>query len=139
MGFKESYKNVLDKVKAAIESIPSLKRINIGEAARVSELPMAIVIPRETRIARTPLPHTLECRLTFDIIIVIRETEPESWLKNIIEPMGDVLEALLSDDTLSGAVKSLTPTLFSPGEITAQNKLYYGGLIRFEAAILHQY
>jgi hypothetical protein len=67
---------------------------------------------------------------------MIRETEPSNWFTDIVSIMGDVVDKILSDRTLNSAVKDVLPTFFSPGEIRTQGKLYYGGVVRFEALLL---
>ena len=39
----------------------------------------------------------------------------------------------LADRTLGGKVADVIPTSFAPGEIKFENKLFYGGEIRFQA------
>jgi hypothetical protein len=131
MGLKDFYSGFFASIKNIISWVESIKKVNVGEALRISELPMAIVLPRETRFPAM-ITKQFQCRITFDVIIVIRETEPSNWFDDIVQPMGDVFDALLSSADLT-----LIPLLFSPGEITAQNKLYYGGLLRFEGIIYY--
>jgi len=71
----------------------------------------------------------------FDVLLVIRSTVPSDWFKDIVSVMADVLDALLGDRTLNGAVKDVSPTRFEPGEIKMMQKLYYGGVVRFEAML----
>jgi hypothetical protein len=78
----------------------------------------------------------LENHVTFSVIVMIRETEPSDWFADIISPMGDVMDAIIADSTLNGTVKDVNPIFFSPGEIRTQGKLYYGGVVRFEALLL---
>ncbi len=47
--------------------------------------------------------------------------------------MADVMDAVLADRTLSGKASGCIPTNFAPGEIKFENKLFYGGEIRFQA------
>ncbi|MEM2177033.1 MAG: hypothetical protein QXN34_06875 [Archaeoglobaceae archaeon] len=130
MSFKEVYESIFQAIKNILLNISSIKAVNIGEMLKLTDLPLAVVIPRDMRFEKAGFSRMLQCTLNIDIIIMIRETEPENWFADIIVPMSDVLEALLVNDALNSIVKSLMPTFFSPGEITARNKLYYGGLIR---------
>mgnify|MGYP000035212137 FL=1 len=139
MGFYDLYNNVFIAVKNCLENVSSIKQINLGEALRLQNLPLAVISPRETSLERGAFQHVLNVRISFDVVIIIRETEPSDWFDEIISVMCDAFDALMSDDTLNGAVKGLTPTLFAPGEITALNRLYYGGLLRFEAFTVYSY
>ena len=139
MGFYDLYYNVFTAVKNCLENVSSIKQVNLGEALRLQNLPLAVISPRETSLERGAFQHVLNVRISFDVVIIIRETEPSDWFNEIVSVMCDAFDALMSDDTLGGAVKGLTPTLFAPGEITALNRLYYGGLLRFEALALYSY
>jgi hypothetical protein len=47
------------------------------------------------------------------------------------------MDAILSDRTLNGTVKDSTPTVFTPGEVIFANKIYYGGLVRFDCLFFY--
>ena len=139
MGLLQPYRDLFEQVKAALQGIPSIKTVLVGEAFRLGELPMAVITPRETLGERRSMNHLIKYTINFDVHIIIRETEPENWLSDILPILCEAHDALMGDDTLGGRAEIITPTLFSPGEITAGNRLFYGGLIRFQAVILHSY
>jgi hypothetical protein len=131
-----SYKAIFDQVKTYLEAVSSIKAVVLGEQFKVTELPMAVVNPEPTEISQGAFGTLLECRITFSVILVIRETEPTNWFIDIIAVMGDAIDKILSDRTLNSTVKDVIPIFFSPGEIRTQNKLYYGGVVRFSALLL---
>ncbi|MEM0010791.1 MAG: hypothetical protein QXT84_03750 [Candidatus Bathyarchaeia archaeon] len=139
MTWFEAYNQIFQQVKAVLDGIAEIKNVSLGGAFRITELPLTVVIPRETRINQGSLQNMLKCELFFDIIIFIRETEPEDWFNEIISLMAKVFDAFISDRTLNNTVLDLIPIIFSPGEITALNKLYYGGLIRFQTTFYFTY
>ena len=139
MGLLGPYQGLFNQVKATLQGVPSLKSILLGEAFRPMELPMAIITPREAAGERAEMGRTLTYRVNWETFILIRESEPENWFAEIIPILAEVHDAIMADDTLDGKAVEVTPTLISPGEITARNKLYYGGLIKFQAIIIHQY
>ena len=49
--------------------------------------------------------------------------------------MGDVVDAVLADRKLAGKVKDCCPVGFAPGEIKFQDKLLFGGIVRFKAVL----
>ena len=49
--------------------------------------------------------------------------------------MSDVVDAILADRTLSGAVKDIYPTNFSPGIISYRGKTFYGGQVTLEGVM----
>ena len=132
--YKSFYNDVFQAVKADLVAAETLlANVVLGEHFRMTSLPMAIINPEHTDIKQATLGKFLENRINFAIIVIIRETEPDNWFDDIISPMGDVMDVILSDRTLGGHVTDTTPTFFSPGEIRTQGKLYYGGVLRFQA------
>ena len=136
MGYYKTFKDVFDRVKVDLEAKSSIKQVILGEQFKLANLPLAIINPTTTTITKIILGSTLGNTIGFDVLIVIRETEPKNWFTDIVSVMGDVVDALLADRNLGGAVKNVTPTAFEPGEIHMMKKLYYGGVVRFEA-LLH--
>jgi hypothetical protein len=134
--FYDAYKAVFDRVKADVEAKSNIRQVVLGEQFKLANLPLAIINPTTTTIRSVILGSTLENVIGFDVLVVIRETEPEDWFEDIVSVMADVVDALLVDRTLNGTVKDVAPTRFEPGEIKMMQKLYYGGVVRFEA-LLH--
>ncbi|RJS87789.1 hypothetical protein CW705_09925 [Candidatus Bathyarchaeota archaeon] len=137
MGYYESYKAVFDRVETVISGLTNISQIVTGGRFRVQSLPLAIINPRETRIGQAEIGTMLQNEIEFDVILIVRETEPDDWFTDVLDPLGDIVDAILADRTLNGTVKDVIPTLFSPGEITFQNRLYYGGLARFSALMFY--
>ena len=134
--FYDVYKAVFDRVKVDLEAKKTIKQVILGEQFKLANLPLAIINPTTTTITKVILGSTLENVIGFDVLVVIRETEPKDWFKDIVSVMADVVDAVLADRTLNGAAKDVAPILFEPGEIKMMQKLYYGGVVRFEA-LLH--
>jgi hypothetical protein len=134
--YYDSYKAIFDRVKTDLQAVSSIKNVVLGEQFRVTDVPMAIVNPEHTEIKQGAFGSLLENKINFVVIVMIRETEPTNWFTDVLAPMGDVMDAVLADRSLGGTVKDTTPTLFSPGEIKAQGKLWYGGVLRFQC-LLH--
>jgi len=137
MGFYDSYKAVFDRVRSVLQGVSSIKQVVLGERFRLQQLPLAIVNPGETGISQAEIGTLLQCSIGFDVILVVRSTEPEDWFSDVLAVMGDVVDALLADRTLGGAVKDVKPVTFTPGEIRFTEKLYYGGLVGFEALLFY--
>ena len=139
MGFYTSYQAVFAAVKTAIETKSAIKTVILGEQFTVGKLPKAIINADPSRIGQATMGDLLEVRVSFSVVLVIREYLPKNWFTDIISVMADVVDAILADRTLNGKVRDVTPTNFSPGEIKfteVKDKLFYGGIIRFEA-VLH--
>jgi len=137
LGFYEIYKAVFDQVKSVLEKMEDLKQVVLGETLKLTDLPVAIINPTETMISQAEIGDLLENEITFDVVVVIRETEPEDVFAELVEPLGKICDVILADRTLSGKVKDVRPTFFSPGEIRFKNKLYYGGVVRFTAKLFY--
>ena len=131
--WKSFYYDIFQVIQADLQAVSSIGNVVLGEHFKITSLPMAIINPEHTDIKQATFGSFLECRINFSIILMIRETEPANWFTDIIGPMGDVMDAVLKDRTFGDNVKDTTPTLFSPGEIRTQGKLYYGGVLRFQS------
>ena len=131
--YYDSYKAVFDQVKTALQAVTTIKTVVLGEQFKVQELPMAIISPDPTDIEQAAFAGMLDNNIRVSVVILIRETEPTNWFTDIVSVMGDVLDKILADRTLSNAVRDTIPTMFSPGEIRTGGKLYYGGVVRFRA------
>ena len=138
MGFYTTYKGVFDAVKAQIETKSSIKTVVLGEQFTVGNLPKAIINAEPSPISQATLGTRLQAKVNFSIILTILEYEPKDWFTDIIEVMADVVDAILANRTLSGKAKDCIPTGFAPGQITFKDKLFYGGVVRFEALLLYQ-
>ena len=71
--------------------------------------------------------------IILDVIIV--EYEAENWFEKMSKVMGEIVDALLDDTTLGGKVRDLVWTGYSPGTITFEDAVFYGGEIRFTATL----
>lgn len=137
MGFYTPYKDVFDKVKAAIEKKSSIKSVLLGEQFSYDCLPKAVINAMPSGIAQSTLGSMLEVKVNFSVVLVINEYEPKDWFADIITVMADVIDAVLADRTLGGKVSDCIPTSFAPGEIKFENKLFYGGEIRFQGVFYY--
>lgn len=137
MGFYTTYKDVFDAVKAAIKTKSSIKSVLLGEQFTFGQLPKAVINALPSPILQETLGELLEVKVNFSIILVINEYTPKDWFQDIIVVMADVVDAVLADRTLGGKVTDIIPTNFAPGEIKFENKLFYGGEIRFQGIIYH--
>ena len=131
--YSDSYKAVFDQVKTALQAVTTIKTVVLGEQFRVQDLPMAIISPDLTDIDQAAFGNMLDNNIRISVVILIREIEPANWFTDIVPIMGDVVDKILADRTLSNAVRDAIPTMFHPGEITTGGKLYYGGVVRFRA------
>jgi len=131
--YYDSYKPVFDQVKTALQAVTTIKTVVLGEQFKVQELPMAIISPDPTDIDQAAFGNMLDNNIRISVAILIRETEPANWFTDIVPVMGDVVDKILADRTLSNTVRDAMPTMFSPGEIRTGGKLYYGGVVRLRA------
>lgn len=136
MGFYTEYKAVFDAVKAKISTKSSIKTVVLGEQFTVGGLPKAIINAEPSPISQATLGSRLQVKVNFSVVLVVLEYEPKDWFKDIVSVMADVVDAVLADRSLGGKAKDCIPVGFAPGEIKFQDKLLYGGAVRFEA-LLH--
>ena len=131
--FYSTYKAVFDAVKAAIKEKESITTVILGEQFSLGDLPKAIINALPAPVKPGALASRFEVQVNFSVVLVILEYEPEDWFMDIIAVMGDVVDAVLADTTLGGAVRFVHPTSFSPGEIKFRDKTLYGGVVGFTA------
>jgi hypothetical protein len=134
--FYDSYNAAFDRVKSDLENVTSLGTVILGKTTRPGNPPYCLIIPMGTTLTQKEWGTVLDCQIEFDVILVVRETNPSKWFVDIATPLGGIVDAILADRTLNGAVSDVYPTRFAPGEVHVGNKLYDGGLIRFRALML---
>ena len=148
MGFYADYKAVFDAVKTALTYVPaegeapaagveSLETIVLGEQFILGGLPKAIINAEPASVEPLEMGDTLRVKVNFSVVLVILEYEPADWFTDIIDVMGDVVDAVLADRTLGGAAEDCVLTGFAPGEVKFRDKLFYGGVVRFRAEVWH--
>jgi hypothetical protein len=144
--FYDSYKAVFDVVKTMLVYVPAegqtpasgieaLKSVVLGEQFTFDGLPKAVINAEPSPIVPCEMGNLLEVSLNFSVILVIREYEPADWFEDVIKVMGEVVDVILADRTLDGKVKDCYPVGFAPGEIKFQDRLLFGGSIRFKAIL----
>ena len=163
--FYSSYKAVFDAIKSALVYVPavpyspvipahdglpevpeilavpahgveSIKTVIVGEQFSYGLLPKAIINAEPAfPIAPLTMSSLLGVPVFFSVVLVVREYEPKDWFEDVIKPMGDVVDAILADRKLGGVVKDVSPVGFAPGEIKFQDKVLFGGVIRFQAVL----
>ena len=138
MGYYSSFKAVFDAVKAAVETKDSVKTVVLGEQFSVGNLPKAVINAEPSPIGQATMGELTETKVRGSIILIILEYEPKDWFTDIITIMGDCVDAILEDRTLNGSVFDCIPTSFSPGEIKFKEKIYYGGIVRWEATLHYE-
>jgi hypothetical protein len=108
----------------------------VGEQFSYGDLPKAIINAEPAfPIAPLTMSAMLDVPVFFSVVLVVREYEPKDWFEDVIKPMGDVVDAVLADRTLGKKVKDVYPVGFAPGEIKFQDKLLFGGIVRFKAVL----
>ena len=138
MGFYDDYKAVFDAAKEALETKSAIKTVVLGEQFTLGALPKAIINAEPAPIEPLEMGDVLNVKVNFTVVLVILEYEPKDWFADIISVMGDVVDAVLADRTLAGTVKDVFPSGFAPGEIRFKDKLYFGGVVRFQAVMWHE-
>lgn len=128
---------VPEVLAVAASGVASLKTVVLGEQFTLGDLPKAIINAEGSPIDQANLGFMLSVHVNFSVICVIRDYAPKDWFTDIIPVMADVVDAILADRTLKGTVMDVTPTAFYPGEIKFDDKLFFGGVVRFSAELLY--
>jgi hypothetical protein len=112
------------------------KTVFVGENfALTPETPVILIDASSSPIVPLEMGSALEVTVRVNLLVLVRESAPADWFDGIIDVMGDVVDAILADRTLSGAVKDIYPTNFSPGSISYRGKTFYGGQVTLEAVL----
>jgi hypothetical protein len=152
LSFYASYKAVFDAIKTALAYVPgegelpdkglaSIGTVLLGEQFTPGALPVAIISAEPSPVGQATMGDMLEIRVRGSVILVIREYEPKNWFDDVISVMGDVADAILADRSLGGKCLDCYLTGFSPGELkfsAVKDKLFYGGVLRFEAVVHYE-
>ena len=147
--FYDSYKAVFDVVKLALTYVPAqgeapargieaIKTVVLGEQFTYGDLPKAVINAEPSPIAPGEMGSLLDVSVNFSVVLVIQEYEPKDWFEDVISVMGDVVDSVLADRTLGGELKDCLPVSFAPGEIKFQDKLLFGGVVRFRGVLWYE-
>jgi hypothetical protein len=164
--FYTAYKAVFSAVKAALDYVPAVlgvpgvpahegepeisevpavpasgvaKAVFVGENfALTPETPVILIDPSSSSVSPLEMGSTLDVTVRVNLLVLVRESAPQDWFDGIITVMGDVVDAILADRTLNGAVKDIYPTNFSPGLISYRGKTFYGGQVTLEGIVFFE-
>jgi len=144
--FYTTYKAVFSAVKAVLDYVPAVpgepgvpasgvaKTVFVGENfALTPDIPVILIDASSSPIAPLEMGSALEVTVRMNLLILVRESAPADWVDGIIDVMGDAVDAILADRTLSGAVQDIYPTNFASGSISYRSKTFYGGQVTLEA------
>ena len=140
MGFEAVYTAIFDDIYDSVKALASVEQVIYKAEGRgvIRKLPCVFINPGTWRL--DPADGTLVADVANyclivqgELIVLIRESDPEKWLEIIIEPIADIVDAIFADQTLGGTCIEAYPHEGGPGEITVQNKLYYGGKVGIRA------
>jgi hypothetical protein len=113
----------------------------LGEQFTVGALPKAVINAEPSPVGQAAMGGLLEVKVRGSVILLIREYAPKDWFVEVISVMGDVIDAILAERTLGGTAFDCYPTGFAPGDIRfteVEDKLFYGGVVRFEAVVHYE-
>lgn len=112
------------------------KTVFVGENfALTPGAPVILIDASSCPIVPLEMGSALDVTVRMNLLVLVRESAPADWFDGIIDVMGDVVDAILADRTLSGAVKDIYPTNFSPGSISYRGKTFYGGQVTLEGVM----
>jgi hypothetical protein len=94
--------------------------------------PVILLDEQEALIKPLDMQTDLEVTFHVDLLVLVRESSAPSWFVNIKAVLGKVVDAILVDRTLGGAVKDVYPTSRVAGGIVYQNKSFFGGKVGLE-------
>ncbi len=112
------------------------KTVFVGENfALTPDTPVILIDPSSSSVLPLEMGSALDVTVRVNLLVLVRESAPADWFDGIIAVMGDVVDAILADRTLGGAVQDVYPTNFSPGSISYRGKTFYGGQVTLEGVL----
>ena len=112
------------------------KTVFVGENfALTPDTPVVLIDASSSSVKPMEMGAGLEVTVRMNLLVLVRESAPEDWFDGVIDVMGKVVDAVLADRTLSGAVQDIYPTNFAPGSISYRSKTFYGGQVTLEAVL----
>ena len=112
------------------------KTVFVGENFVLTpDTPVILIDASSSSVAPLEMGTALDVTVRVNLLVLVRESAPADWFAGIIDVMGDVVDAILADRTLSGSVKDIYPTNFSPGSISYRGKTFYGGQVTLEGVV----
>ena len=140
MGFEDEYTAIFDDIYDSIKVLPSIEQIIYKTEGKgtIRKLPCVFINPGTWRLDPADAIKVADVGnylldIRGEIIVLIRESDPEQWFEAIIGPIADIVDAIFADQTLGGTCLKAWPHEGGPGEITVENKLYYGGKVGIRA------
>jgi hypothetical protein len=158
--FYNAYKAVFTALKGVLDYIPAVpgvpgvpahdeepeipevpasgvaKTVFVGENfALTSNAPVILIDASPSSVAPLEMGSALDVTVRMNLLVIVRESAPANCFDGIIDVMGDVVDAILADRTLNGAVKDIYPINFSPGLISYRGKTFYGGQVTLEGVV----
>lgn len=140
MGFEDEYTAIFDDIEASIVSLKSIKQVIYKAAGRgvIQKFPCVFINPGRFKLDPADSMNIADVGnylldIQGEIIVIIREADSEEWFSEIMGPIGDIIDAVFADQTLGGTCLEAYPHEGGPGEITLNNKLYYGGSVGIRA------
>ena len=139
MGFQTTFNAVFNAVKALLVADSTFKDVQLGTQFRLGKLPLCYISPGETTVSPAGRVgcKNFQLEMTFEVYVLVRETEPTDIVGEVQTPLSAVLDIIYANPTLSGTVEDCMPVFHSPGEIRTPDKLYYGGVVRCVARLFY--
>ena len=138
MTYHTFYEGIYDAVKAAVDGVAALNQVVCGERFVLQDTPCAIINPGEVAIEQQDAGPALYCGISIEVVLIIRENEPDDWFDDVVEILGAILDAVIADRSLGGLVLDIMPVRFAPAEIRIQSRLYSGGVVTFMALAVYE-
>ena len=141
MSFEAAYTAIFDDIETTLKELhPTVKQVIYKTEGKgiIRQFPCVFINPG--RFTLDPADamgiadvgnYALDIR--GELVILIREADPDNWFGDIIEVIGEIIDAIFADQTLGGSCLEAYPNSGGPGEVTFQNTLYYGGTIGIRA------
>lgn len=136
---KTFYKAIMQKAQTVLAAVTGIENVWLPERIESKmltkvNLPGVIIEPGEAERQIEEVADPNEPRwwkIQFNTLLIVRDHEPSDWITEIVDVLGDMVDAIEADTTLNSRSTLCWCTFFSPAQINIQNKLYWGGIATF--------
>lgn len=141
MGIASVINNALAQVKLICDNYGTAS-VGVGRY-RVGNFPIILVSPGRTDKGLEAMSGRLSehdlLTINFDIIVLVKDTEPADWATEVITTMGSIFDAIENNPTLGATVEDCYGVFLEPARLSITGlegpaqKIYYGGMMSFKA------
>ena len=140
--FKTTFKGYFSAIETMLGGVDSLAQVVNSREPVLKRFPCALIEPGEVTLEAEDMNElTFNVLTDWEVIVVIKEIDGSQVFAKVIDELGDILDAVLADDTIGGVFRATRPNkpTMKPGSVEVAGDVYHGGSIRFKSLSQYTY